>query len=470
MLRNWTEFLGPDEIEAIHSTSMKVLANVGVRFSSDEAIGIFKKHGVKTDGGLVFLSEEQVMRAITAAPDQFTIHARNPSRSVTVGDGEPVFAPGYGAPFLIDPEVGKRAPTVEDYRNLARLAHALPNIDMMGYLMVGPTDVPAQKAYLYMLRAGMVHSDKPFIGSVEGEIGARHTMEMATILLGADVTDRPVTLGVVSSLTPLGYSVEMAEAVIEYARWRQPLLIACAAMGGSTAPITLAGMLAMQNAELLAGITLAQLVSPGTPVIYGSTSTNTDMKTGALAIGSPENALIVTAVTQLARFYGLPSRGGGALTDAHSPDARAGYESMQNLLTAVNSGADFVLHAAGILGSFISFSFEKFAIDDEMCGMVRRYRRGITVTPDTLAYEVIAKVGPGGNYLMEPHTLERFRTEFWQPTKGDRIGIEGWIAAGRPDGVSRAEKRWKNLLAEHEDPPLDGTTARQLQSFIEQHS
>ena len=316
----------------------------------------------------------------------------------------------------------------------------------------------------------MVHSDKPFIGSVEGQLGARRTMEMASILFGEQVSGRPATLGVISSLTPLSYSIEMTAALMEYARWRQPLLIACAAMGGSTAPITLAGMLAMQNAELLAGITLAQLVSPGTPVIYGSTSTNTDMKTGALAIGSPENALIVTAATQLARFYGLPSRGGGALTDSHSPDARAGYESMQNLLAAVNSGADFVLHAAGILGSFISFSFEKFVIDDEMCSMVRRYRRGIAVTPETLAYEVIERVGPGGNFLMEPHTLKRCRTEFWQPTIGDREGIERWIASGRPDEVARARRRWQELLAEHEDPPLDDATRHQLQAFVEKHS
>jgi trimethylamine--corrinoid protein Co-methyltransferase len=341
---------------------------------------------------------------------------------------------------------------------------------MMGHLMVGPSDVPAHKAYLHMLHAEMIHSDKPFVGSVDGQTGARHTMQMASILFGEEQIDRPVTVGAISSLTPLGYTVEMTEAIIEYARWRQPALISAAAMAGLTAPITLAGLLAVQNAELLAGITLAQLVNPGTPVIYGSTSTNADMKTGSLAIGSPENALIVTAVAQLGRFYGLPHRGGGALTDAHTPDARAGYESMQNLLAAVNSGMDFVLHAAGILGSFISFSFEKFVLDDEMCGMVRRYRRGFDVTPETLAYAVIDKVGPGGNYLMEPHTLQRYRTEFWQPTIGDRQAIEQWITIGRPDEAERARQRWQTLLETHQDPPLDKATARQLQGFVEKHS
>jgi trimethylamine--corrinoid protein Co-methyltransferase len=316
----------------------------------------------------------------------------------------------------------------------------------------------------------MVHSDKPFIGSVEGKVGARHTMELASILFGEETGKRPVTIGVISSLTPLGYSAEMLCALMAYARHRQPVLVAAAAMGGSTAPITLAGMLAMQNAELLAGITLTQLISPGTPVIYGSTSTNTDMKTGALAIGSPENSLVITAIAQIARYYRLPSRSGGALTDSHSPDARSGYESMHNLLTTVNTGIDFVLHAAGILSSFLAFSYEKFVIDDEMCGMVRRYRRGISVTSETLAYDVIANVGSGGNYLMEPHTIARCRNEFWQPTIGDRESIGDWMATGRPDETARARQRWQKLLAEHQDPPLDKTVAHQLEEFVEEHT
>jgi trimethylamine--corrinoid protein Co-methyltransferase len=470
MLRNWTEFLSPADIAHIHDTSMKLLANVGVRFPHAEAIDVFKQHGVKTDNSTVYLNEKQVMEAVDAVPKQFTFHARNPERNATVGDGELVFAPAYGAPFLMDYEMGKRVPTIEDYHNLARLAHALPNQDLIGYLMVEPGDIPAQTAYLHMLHANMTHSDKPFIGSVSGTVGARHTMEMASILFGENVSDRPVTIGVISSLSPLSYSREMCGALMEYARWRQPVLIAAAAMAGSTAPITLAGMVAMQNAELLAGVTLSQLISPGTPVIYGSTSTNTDMKTGALAIGSPENSLVVTAVAQIARYYGLPSRGGGALTDSHTPDARAGFESMQNLLAAVISGVDFVLHAAGILSSFLAFSYEKFVLDDEMCGMVRRFQRGISVTPETLAYNVIAEVGPGGNYLMESHTLKRCRSEFWQPTIGDRIGMEKWISAGTPDEAARARKRWQKLLAEHQDPPLDQATARQLRSFVEEHA
>ena len=462
--------LSHSDIEQIHRTSMRLLADVGVLFPSDEALAIFEAHGVATDGHCVYLREQQVMAAVDMVPKPFTIHARNPERSVVIGDGEPVFVPGYGAPVIADPDVGKRTPTMKDYDNLARLAHALPNQDMSGHLMVEPSDVPAATAHLQMLQASIVHSDKPFVGSVAGQAGARHTMEMASILFAEDVTDKPVCLGLINPLSPLGYSSEMLEACLEYARWRQPLVFATLSMAGSTGPITLAGVLAHQNAELLAGITLAQLVSPGMPVIYGSTSTNLDMKTGGLAIGSPELSIMIAAHADLARHYGLPSRGGGALTDAHSPDAQAGLESMFSLLTTINSGIDLVLHAGGILSSYLAFSYEKFVLDDEMCGMMRRFRRGITVNPETLAYDVIAQVGPGGNFLMEPHTLKRCRSEFWQSEVCSRQGIEAWMDAGRPDAVARARKRWQKLVAEHEDPPLDETVVRQLQAFVEAHT
>lgn len=321
-----------------------------------------------------------------------------------------------------------------------------------------------------MLYAHMVHSDKPFVGSVAGEVGARHTMEMASILFDGQVTERPVTLGLVNSLSPLGYSTEMLEALVEYARKRQPIMVAALMMAGSTGPITLAGVLALQTAELLAGIALAQLISPGTPVIFGSTSTNIEMRSGALAIGSPELSQIAVAHAQLARFYGLPSRSGGALTDASYPDAQAGFESMLGLMTAVNSGTDFVLHAAGILSSYLAFSYEKLVLDDEMCGLVRRVHQGITVDQDTLAYDVIAKVGPGGNYLVEMHTVNRCRTEFWSPALCDRSGLEAWMQGGQWDAVARARQRWQMLLARHQDPPLDATTARQLKAFVEEHA
>jgi trimethylamine--corrinoid protein Co-methyltransferase len=356
---------------------------------------------------------------------------------------------------------------MDDYHDLVKLAHALPNQDLSGHLMVEPGDMATRTVHLPMLHANMVHSDKPFIGSTAGAVGARQTMEMASILFDEDVGERPLTIGLINSLSPLCYSNEMLEALLIYAHHRQPVVLAALSMAGSTGPITLAGVLVHQNAELLAGITLTQLVTPGTPVVYGSTSTNLDMRTGGLSIGSPELSMMIAAHADLCRFYRLPCRSGGALTDSHCSDAQAGYESMLSLMTTVNSGIDFVIHSGGVLSSFLAFSYEKFVLDDEMCGMVRHLRRGIPVDDETLAYEVIAQVGPCGHYLMEKHTLDRCRTEFWHPAVSSRDGIESWTAAGRPDAKLCARKRWKELVARHEDPPLNETTSRQLQAFVD---
>jgi len=457
------EFLSAQDLDLIHRTSMRLLANVGVSFPQAEVLRTFKEHGARVDGERVYLTEAQVMDAIAGIPKQFTLHARNPKRDVVVGGGSTVFAPGYGAPFLVDAEEGKRGATLEDYHNLAKLAHALPNQDVSGYLLVDP-EIPS--AHLHMLHAHMIHSDKPFIGSTAGAIGARQTLEMARILFGGDFGDRAITISLINSLSPLAYSTEMLDVLMEYAPARQPMVIAALAMAGSTGPVTLAGVLAMQTAELLAGIVLTQWISPGMPVVFGSTSTNIDMKTGALCIGSPELSQMISAHAQLARYYGIPSRSGGALTDASYPDAQAGFESMMGLLTTANSGVDFVLHAAGILSSYLAFSYEKFVMDDEICGMVRRLRRGFTVDPETLAYDVIAKVGPGGNYLMEDHTVERCRTEFWKPGMVDRSGLEAWMAT-RQDAVARARTRWQKLVRDHKDPELDEVTSRQLAAYVE---
>ncbi|MFN2182630.1 MAG: trimethylamine methyltransferase family protein [Anaerolineae bacterium] len=469
------EILSGEDIQQIHDTSMRLLANVGVEFPYEPALSTFREHGVRTDGSRVYLTEDQVMKALETVPRQFTIQARNPERSVRVGNGRSVFAPGYGAPFLVDAAptgdgvVGRRIATLSDYENLVKIAHALPNQDLSGHLLVEPGDAPRKMAHVRMLEAHMRHSDKPFIGSSAGQLAARHTFEMASILFGRDVKDWPVTIALVNSLSPLGFSTEMLEALVEYARWGQPLVLAALMMAGATGPITLAGVLVVQTAELLAGIVLTQLINPGTPVVFGSASTNIEMRTGAMVIGSPELSQEILAHAQMARYYGLPSRSGGSLTDASYPDAQAGFESMMSLLTAVNAGIDFVLHAAGILSSYLAFSYEKFVLDDEMCGMIRRLYQGIAVTPDTLAYEITANVGPGGNFFMETHTVDRCRTEFWRPQLCDRGGLEDWMQAGQPTAVERARQRWQRLVARHEDPPLDEITARQLQAYVDEH-
>lgn len=472
VLSGYLSFLSEADMDSIHELSLRLLERVGVEMPVEAAREMLKRHGAYVNGSRVRLSPKLIEEQLNLAPAHFTIHARNPQKDVLIGGHHAVFAPGYGAPILMDYELGPRRPTMQDYDNLVRLADALPNMDMSGHLLVEPHDVPADRAYLHMLYSHMRHSDKPFIGSAAGARGAMASIEMAGILFGGKdrLKERPAMIALINTLSPLGFAAEMVEALMVFAEWRQPVVIAAMAQAGATGPVTIPGVLVQQNAEILAGITLAQCISPGTPVVYGSTSTIMDMHTAAAAIGSPEYAIFVVCNAQMARYYRLPSRSGGCLTDSQLPDAQAGLESMMSMLTAINAGVHFVLHAAGILGSYLTFSYEKMVIDDEICGMVRRYKAGFTMTDDDLAYETIAGVGPGGNYLMDEHTLRHFRSAFYRPALCNRDALPAWEEKGRLDMGRRAHMRCKRLLAEHPIPPLDPIIARQLERYMEEHS
>ena len=291
---------------------------------------------------------------------------------------------------------------------------------------------------------------------------------MAAILFGGrvQIESAPAIVSVLGPLTPLKYDARMLGALMEYAAAGQAVLIASLAIAGATGPVTLAGNLALQNAEVLAGIVLTQLVREGTPVIFGGASSNAEMRNGTLSIGSPEMAINAAATAQMARYYKLPARSGGAVCDAKSPDAQASYESMMNLLTALVCGANFVLHSAGILESFNCMSYEKFIMDDEMCGMVKRIHRAIDVNPETLALDVIKAVGPGGHFLDKDHTFDHFRTEFYQPRIANRDDFVTWQANGSPQSLVTANMKVKEILNNYEAPQLPADIDKDLQKFI----
>jgi trimethylamine--corrinoid protein Co-methyltransferase len=469
MPTNCIDLINAGDLEAIHNGTMEILAQTGISFPYNDALEVFRQNGFRVEDEIVFFDEDKLLALIDHAPASFTLRGRDPQKSVVVGDGNPVLAPGYGAPFLADAEEGIRKPTMDDYQELVRLAHMLPNQDLSGHLLVQPEDIPPEIAHLHMLKAHLLLSDKPFVGSTEGEIGARHTLELASIALEQDaeqLASEPAFIGLINTLSPLRFSEEMLAALMIYAAARQPVIVAAATMAGSTGPVMLPAMLVQQNAEILAGIALTQLIAPGTPAIYGSTSTNMDMRTGAMAIGSPELSLVIGATAQMARHYGLPCRSGGALSDSHSPDARAGYESSFSLLTAFNSGIDLILHSGGILSSFLVFSREKLVLDDDLCGMARRFSDGLSVNEETLGLASITNVAEAGNYLKDPMTIARCRTEFWKPATYSRDSVQNWIAVGRPDAAEQAAERAEQLLASYEPPDIDQGIEKRLEEHL----
>lgn len=458
----------PEQMTRIHDASMALLKSTGIAINEPEPLEIFKKHGVKVDGKRVYPSESDVRRALESAPSRFTIHARNSDKSVSVGEDDFVFAPGYGAPFVTTSDGTQREATMDDYDNFCKLVQTSKYIDMNGFMMVEPSDVPSGTAHLDMMFSNIVLCDKAFMGSPVSRQGALDAIEMAGRVWGGvdAIQDKPVMISLINSLSPLQFSEEMAGSLVEFARRGQPCVIAALIMAGSSGPVTLAGVLALQNAEILTGVTLAQLVNPGTPVVYGSTSSAMDMRSGALSIGAPELSKFVSATAQLARHYGLPSRSGGGLTDALTPDIQAGVESAVALTTAARSGINFILHSAGILGSYISMSFEKFLVDEELCGMVRKLVAPVEVTEESIDVNMIQEIGVGGQYLTHPKTFQLCRTEFFLPQLANRQAYDGWASAGKMREDQRATEMMQTRLAKYEKPEIDPGIESDLSDYV----
>lgn len=457
------------QMQSIHDSAMEILGSTGVAFNEDEALEIFKANGFKLEDKTVFFNEAQVRSALETAPVKFTVTARNPEKSVVVGEEGFALVPGYGAPFITAADGSQREATMADYDNFCKLVQTSKHINMNGFMMVEPSDVPPETAHLDMLFSNIALCDKPFMGSPLSKAAARDCVEMAAIVWGGHDKLRsvgPVTVSLINSLSPLQFSDEMAGSLIELARANQACVIASLIMAGSSGPVTLAGVLALQTAEILAGITLAQLVNPGAPVIYGSTSSAMDMKTGGLAIGAPELSMVVSATAQMARFYKLPSRSGGGLTDAHAADGQAGVESALALSTAVRNGVNFVLHTAGILGSYIAMSYEKFLLDEELAGLLSKMIKPIEITAESIDVEMIKAVGIGGQYLTQPKTFKLCRTEFYMSEMMNRQNHTGWAAAGGQRIDQVATDMLAQRLASYEKPDLDPAVEEVLSAYV----
>lgn len=456
------------QIDCIHNASMDLLKNMGVSFNDEEAIGIFKKNGFKVEGRRVFFEERSVLDATESAPSRFSVEARNPKRSVSIGGERSVFAPGYGAPFVVTADGVRRKATMDDYDRFCKLVHTSPCLEMNGWMMVEPSDVPASEVHRHMILSNLLYCDKPFMGSPVSKRGVRESLEMAGIAWGGvgAVAGKAVTVSLINSLSPLQFSEEMAGSLIETVRQGQPCIIASLVMAGASGPVNLDGVLTLQNAEILAGVTLSQLVGKGTPVLYGSTSSAVDMRSGGLSIGAPTLSRNTHYTAQMARHYGLPSRSGGALTDAQIPDAQAGIESAMALTTAVRSGIHFILHSCGILGSFIGMSFEKFLIDEELCEMARRLLRTVEATPESIGVEAIKTVGIGGQYLTHPKTFQLCRTEFFHPDLMCRQNYESWKSSGSKRAEQTAAENLARRLAGYEKPDIDPGIEKDLTDYV----
>jgi trimethylamine---corrinoid protein Co-methyltransferase len=467
MFQRMTGF-STSEIDKIHSAAMEILRDIGVAFHDQEALEIFKKNNFSTRGNIVFFQEKQIMETLSTVPSRFVVRARNSTKNVAIGGKDFALLPGWGSPFIIDSDGEQRSALMDDYIDFCKLVHSSEYLDMMGYMMVMPSDVPPSVSHLDMFLANLLLTDKATMASPQDRQKALDNIEMLCILWGGKekIRNIPVTVSKINPVSPLMYAQEMAGSLIEYARLGQPLQFPSIVMAGTTGPVTLPGTLAVIIAEALAGIALTQIINPGTPCVLGGNSCSTDMRTGAMALGGAEAIVLIPAIIQMAQFYGIPSKAGGSVTDAFLPDMQAGIESGISLFTALASGVNMLDQSCGILACFNAMSFEKFLIDEETCGYIRRIVKPLEVTDATIAMDQIKRAGIGGAYLTFPETFSQFKKEFFIPKLAVRGGYEIWHKNGKKQIREQAAKCKEHRLLSYEKPDIDPDIEKQLLTFV----
>jgi trimethylamine--corrinoid protein Co-methyltransferase len=327
--------------------------------------------------------------------------------------------------------------------------------------------VPDEVSHVQGYYASVKNSSKVVKGVVRGKQKARDCIRMAAIIAGGEerLKERPNLFTTCSVISPLQFAPEQTEGLIEYAKMGLPVDIASEPQSGATSPATLSGTIAQQTAEILGMIVVAQLVNPGTPVLMGTVGAARDMRNGAISLGGVEAGMINVAHAQMARFYQIPSRGTGSNTESKSLDIQAGIEKTLTLTMPALAGINMIFYP-GTMDHALTVSLESLVIDHEICGMIHRMLQGIAVTDSHLGIDVMEKVGPGGHFLNQSHTLKNFQKEHYIPTLCDRDSHETWVQKGCSGMLDGAKQMVRKILAEHIPSPLDPVVEKELLSVI----
>jgi trimethylamine--corrinoid protein Co-methyltransferase len=428
---------------------------------------LWREAGADVTESLVRFPKGLVQSILRSAPSSFVQHARNPARSVVIGGDSVIFAPAYGSPFVRDVKDGRRYGSIADFENFVKLSYMIPWLHHSGGTVCEPVDVAVNKRHLDMVSAHLRYSDKPLMGAVTAEDRAEDSIEMARLVFGADFVDQNcVILGNINVNSPLVFDATMTNALRAYAGANQACVIVPFILGGAMGPVTIAGAIAQSLAETMVGCALTQLVRPGAPVIFGNFLSSTALRSGAPTFGTPEPAVGSLAIGQLARRLNLPLRCSGAFTASKIADGQAMSESAMSMLAAVQCGANFILHAAGWLEGGLTMGYEKLILDADFCASLHRYLAGIQIDENQLAMSAFEEVGPGKHFFGCAHTLENYRTAFWESEVADNGPFEQWQEGGERDSVDRAGRRAKKLLAEYQAPALDPAIDEALQDFV----
>jgi trimethylamine--corrinoid protein Co-methyltransferase len=464
------QVLMEQEFEAIKDASLVILQDTGVLVHHDQILRLLGEAGAKVDAErrIARLPEKLVLESVSRAGKQYMLYGRDRTRTARFGYGDLVLLSSPGQYAWIDLPTGQRRPaTMQDTHDAIRLGDALENITIVG-AMAQPETI-SEKYRDVVLTAELVKATgKPTRCWVRNGATARYILEIYRTIAGgaAELRAQPMVEAFLEPISPLQLPKDGLDIVKEFAQAGQPVSIGPMAMTAGTAPGTLAGTLAQENAEILAGIVITQLLAPGTPITYGGIPHIMDPRTGICSFGSPEQGIMAVAMVQIARSYGLPVYINVGLTDAKLPDAQAGMEKAATLLLGVLAGADTFGHC-GICGTDHAASLLWLAFDDELMSYVKRIARGFAVAAEHLATDVIHSVGPAGNFLAEEHTVRHFREELWLPGPvWTRQPYDLWHTEGATSFADRLRGRVSDILASHQPQPLDETVSREIDRIV----
>lgn len=450
--------------QMIHDAAMKIMGEVGVKIHNAKAIGILEENGIRIEDETAFFTEEQVMHWVRMAPSSFDIYARNPVYNVHIGDGQVNPAATYGCAFIDDWDGTRRRGTMDDYIKCLKLIQAEDSYSINGGILIQPSDVPEDYATVEMFYAGLTHSNKAIMLPTGYKREMELIMEASCELFGGKdaLVEKPRMVALINTVSPLSLDERMLDCLMILAEHGQPAVLCPASMLGATSPISMAATLASNTAEDLAGIALAQMIRPGTPVIFGIQSTAADFKHISFACAAPEGTVLQGYAAKMGAFYGLPSRGGGCQTDAPQINCQAGYESMLTLSSAYRHGINLVMEAGGVMDSVNATSFEKMVVDFEIIRQVKVAFAPVEVDDETLGLDVIAQIGHDGSFVMSESTLENYG-ELYSPHVGER-------GAKDPDyfkaSIDREMQRLLDAYASN-PPQLDAEASAKVRAVLE---
>ena len=455
-----------DKLTQIHETALKILKDIGINLLHPEVLEIVAQKNIKISGQRAYFKPDQVMDWVAKAPRKFTIHARNSKYHSVIGGRRATCAPGYGCAQIIRANGSRRASLLADYIAFTKLTHQCEYFNMNGGILAQPADVPAHQSHLIMLYAAATLSDKCLLGIPGAGQTVQEIMDMMAVIFGGKEAfiQKPRILTLINTMSPLQIDELGLQSMLIAARHRQPMIISPVPATGTTGPISLAGNLAMATAEALAGITVAQMIKEGVPVMFGALSGSADLKTGNMFTASPVFGIQSRIAADLARMFKLPSRGNGTLTDAKWVGVQSGYESMMTLLTSLQSKHNFILHCAGILDSFAAMSYEQYIVDLEIMRRAYRYLQPVDIDEAALSFDIIKKTGPGGEFLTSDDTLEKVRTHAWT----SEIDLKDLLPGKTLNDqcLENIHAKLQLMLESYRKPELDTGIQKSLEEYL----